>query len=266
MNTQSHHLPHLVQDYNKYTEEDFLVWKLLFQRQKVILENRASDEFLQGIETMKFEENSIPDFKEVNKALANTTGWQIEVVPGLIPDRDFFELLATKKFPSSTWLRKLKDLDYLEEPDMFHDCFAHMPLLSVQFFADYLQALSKLALDYIDDALAIELIGRIYWFTVEFGLIRQKNGVRIYGAGILSSGGESIFSLSDKSNRKPFSLVEIMEYHYYKDHFQDRYYVIDSYQKLFEAIPEIESVLYHAVRNIPHPKNISVTSLDFKLS
>ncbi len=255
----------LKQEYDQYTEEDFLVWKLLYQRQRVLLQNMASSEFIHGMEEMHFSDDKIPDFNHVNKVLAKTTGWQIEVVPGLIPDKDFFELLANKRFPSSTWLRKLENLDYLEEPDMFHDCFAHMPLLTEPFFVDYLQELSKIALRYIDDALAIELIGRIYWFTVEFGLIQQKNGMCIYGAGILSSSGESIFCLGDKANRKPFNIKEIMEWHYYKDHFQDRYYVINSYKDLFDAIPEIDRLLKHALNTISHDKNINATPLDFNL-
>jgi phenylalanine-4-hydroxylase len=255
----------LKQDYSKYTEEDFLVWKLLYQRQKVLLQNMASKEFFKGLNEMNFNEDKIADFNYVNDVLAKTTGWQIEVVPGLIPDKDFFELLADKKFPSSTWLRKLENLDYLEEPDMFHDCFAHMPLLTDQFFVDYLQALSKIALKYIDDALAIELIGRIYWFTVEFGLIKEAAGIRIYGAGILSSSGESIFCLSEKANRQIFDVKEIMEKHYYKDHFQDRYYVINSYKELFDAIPEIDFLIEKAVARIPHEKNIYATPLDFNL-
>lgn len=255
----------LKQEYDKYTNEDFLVWKLLYQRQRVLLQNMASKEFIEGMDEMHFSDDKIPDFNHVNNVLANSTGWQIEVVPGLIPDKDFFELLANKKFPSSTWLRKLENLDYLEEPDMFHDCFAHMPLLTEQFFVNYLQELSKIALRYIDDALGIELIGRIYWFTVEFGLIQQEDGMRIYGAGILSSSGESIFCLGDKANRKPFNIKEIMELHYYKDHFQVRYYVINSYKDLFDAIPEIDSLMEHALNTIPHEKNINATPLDFTL-
>ncbi len=255
----------LKQEYDQYTEEDFLVWKLLYQRQRVLLQNMASKEFIRGMEEMYFSDDKIPDFNHVNMVLAETTGWQIEVVPGLIPDKDFFELLANKKFPSSTWLRKLENLDYLEEPDMFHDCFAHMPLLTEQFFVDYLQELSKIALRYIDDALAIELIGRIYWFTVEFGLIKEAAGMRIYGAGILSSSGESIFCLGDKANRKPFHVKEIMEKHYYKNHFQDRYYVINTYKDLFDAIPDIDRLLEMALIKIPHEKDIYATPLDLNL-
>ena len=253
------------QDYEKYTQEDFLVWKLLYQRQKLLLQNMASKEFLKGMDLLQFNDEKIPDFDEVNKILAGCTGWEIVVVPGLIADKYFFELLANKKFPSSTWLRKLENLDYLEEPDMFHDCFAHVPLLTEPFFVKYLQELSKIALKHIDDALAIELIGRIYWFTVEFGLIQQNDQLRIYGAGILSSSGESIFSLGPKANRLPFEVRATMEKHYYKDKYQDRYYVIQSYEDLFNAIPEIDRLVSNAVSNIPHEKNVNATLLDVEL-
>lgn len=255
----------LKQEYDKYTETDFQVWKLLYEKQMQTLPNRAAKAYMDGLKDMNFNAEEIPKFDDVNKLLAITTGWQIEVVPGLIPDKDFFELLSNKKFPSSTWLRKLEELDYLEEPDMFHDCFAHMPLLTNQFFVDYLQALSKIALKHIDDALAIELIGRIYWFTVEFGLIKEQEGMRIYGAGILSSAGESVFCLSDEANRRNFDVKEIMEKHYYKDHFQDRYYVINEYKQLFDAIPEIDSMMESALKKIPHEKTIYATPLDLNL-
>ncbi len=257
---------HLSQKYELYTPEDFLVWKLLFQKQRDILKDRAAKDFIEGLEVMQFSENHIADFKQVDKVLNATTGWSIEVVPGLIPDKDFFHLLSMKRFPSSTWLRTLENLDYLEEPDMFHDCFAHMPLLTEPFFVDYLQSLSQIALKYIDDALAIELVGRIYWFTVEFGLIREAAGLRIYGAGILSSSGESVFCLSDAAHRRPFDVKEILEKHYFKDNFQDRYYVINSYKELFDAIPLIEQMIQRALVTIPHEKNINASPLDLILS
>jgi len=256
----------LKQEYGRYTAEDFLVWKLLYQKQQEILVNRAAADFIKGMQLMQFEADRIADFDHVNAVLSVTTGWSIEVVPGLIPDKDFFELLSLKRFPSSTWLRSLKSLDYLEEPDMFHDCFAHMPLLTVPFFVEYLQALSKIALKHIDDALAIELVGRIYWFTIEFGLIHEPQGVRIYGAGILSSSGESVFCLGPEANRRPFDVKEILEKHYYKNDFQDRYYVIHSYKDLFDAIPRIDFLIEQAIRLVPHEKNMNVGSLDIDLA
>lgn len=237
--------------YKRYTPEDQQVWQLLFDRQSEVLPNRAATAFLEGMETMHFTREQIPDFRHVNKVLAETTGWEIEVVPGLIPDDHFFELMSEKRFPSSTWLRKMEELDYLQEPDMFHDCFAHMPLLSVQFFVDYLQELSKLALKYFYHPLAIEVIGRLYWFTVEFGLIQEAAGLRIYGAGILSSAAESIFCLGSEAVHKPFHVKEIMNLPYYKDHFQDRYYIIEDYKVLFDALPEIEQRLAEVIALYP---------------
>ncbi len=253
------------QEYDKYTEADFLVWKLLYEKQMEVLPHRAAQTYLDGLKDMNFKAEEIPNFDYINGVLSNTTGWQIEVVPGLIPDKEFFELLANKKFPSSTWLRKLEEIDYLEEPDMFHDCFAHMPLLINQFFVDYLQELSKIALKHIDDALAVELIGRIYWFTVEFGLIQEPQGLRIYGAGILSSSGESIYCLGNDANRLKFNAKEILEKHYYKDHFQDRYYVIESYKELFDEIPNFSSAIEYALHKIPHQRDIYATTLDINL-
>lgn len=227
------------QDYSAYTEKDQEVWQALFDKQAKVLPGRAATAFLEGMVTMNFNRAAIPDFQYVNKVLANTTGWKIEVVPGLIPDDHFFALMSERRFPSSTWLRKPKQLEYLEEPDMFHDCFAHMPLLTVQFFVDYLQALSQLACQYIHHSLAVEVIGRLYWFTVEFGLIQEAEGLRIYGAGILSSAGESVFCLSAEANHRPLDVMEVMQLPYYKDHYQDRYYVIQSYKDLFDTIPVI---------------------------
>jgi phenylalanine-4-hydroxylase len=239
------------QDYQAYTKADQHVWQLLFDRQAEVLPGRAASAFLKGIDTMQFRRDVIPDFNYVNEVLANTTGWQIEVVPGLIPDKDFFELMAEKRFPSSTWLRQLEQLDYLEEPDMFHDCFAHMPLLTDQYFVDYLQELSKLALKYIDHPLAVEVIGRLYWFTVEFGLIEEMEGIRIYGAGILSSAGESVYCLDKKDLHRPLDVPEVMNLPYYKDHYQNRYYVISSYKDLFDAIPEITRRMGEVVNQYP---------------
>lgn len=255
----------LQQHYEEYTADDREVWKLLYDRQTALLQNKASSAFLNGLEKLQFTNRSIPDFRRVNNILSETTGWQIEVVPGLIEDARFFDLLSNKRFPSSTWLRKMNQLDYLEEPDMFHDCFAHMPLLTDSFFVTYLEALAKIALKHINDALAVELIGRIYWFTVEFGLIKEGDDMRIYGAGILSSNSESNFCLSEQANRKAFNIKEIMEKHYYKDHFQDRYYVIESYKDLSDAIPEINQMMEYALARIPHDGSINATPLDLNL-
>ncbi len=232
------------QEYDKYTEEDFKVWGLLFARQMNLLPSLASKAYLQGIKEMNFCVEKIPNFQEINQILGKTTGWAVEVVPGLIPQREFFELLQDRKFPATTWLRKMEELDYLEEPDMFHDVFGHLPLLTNQDFCNFLRDFSTLSLRYIDNPLAVKLLGRLYWFTVEFGLIEKAgDGLKIYGAGILSSSGESVFCLTDQTPKYRFDAEKIMLTDYYIDHFQDKYFVIDSYKQLFDSLPEVERVL-----------------------
>jgi phenylalanine-4-hydroxylase len=232
------------QEYEKYTQEDFQVWKLLYEHLMPELPGSAVPAYLEGIKRVQFTAGKIPDFDETNIRLRSFTGWELVVVPGLIPDKDFFELLSVKKFPASTWLRKLSELDYLEEPDMFHDVFGHVPLLTNQNVVDYLQALSKIALRYINDPLAIELLSRIYWFTVEFGLIREDGKLRIYGAGILSSKGETVYSLHDpRPERHSFDVEKILRTPYRKDEYQKEYFVLDSFRQLPDSIGELERSL-----------------------
>jgi phenylalanine-4-hydroxylase len=232
------------QNYAAYTAEDFEVWRILFGRQIAELPGRATDEYLEGIRRIGFTAEKIPDFAEVNALLTGYTGWQLHVVAGLIGNKEFFELLQNRCFPSSTWLRRMEQLDYLEEPDMFHDVFGHVPLLTNQHLCDFLADLSRIALRFIDNAYAIELISRLYWYTVEFGLIREKDGLRIYGAGILSSKGETHYSLHDpKPQRLPYDTRVIMHTPYIKERFQDQYFVIDSYEQLYDSTDAIEKVL-----------------------
>lgn len=231
------------QEYEKYSVEDFLVWRKLFDTQMAQLPQLADKAYLEGIEKIEFRADKIPNFDEMNKLLGSITGWEVVVVKGLIPEKEFFELLLNRKFPSSTWLRKMEELGYLEEPDMFHDTFGHVPILTNQDFCDFLQGLSKIALKHIDDAWAIELLSRVYWFTVEFGLIRQKEGLKIYGAGILSSESESVYCLSDEAVHLPYDIGVIYKTPYIKHKFQERYFVIESYKQLYNSLPAIESLL-----------------------
>ncbi len=228
------------QIYEKYTPQDHQVWQLLFERQMKQLPELASPAYLAGIEKAGLVGAKIPDFVEMNERLMKITGWQVTEVGGLIPNKDFFELLARKKFPSSTWLRKLEQLEYLEEPDMFHDVFGHVPLLTNHDFCGFLKGLSEIALQVIDSDGAIENISRIYWYTVEFGLIKEEK-LLIYGAGILSSGGESTYSLKSKiPTRLPYDVKTIADTPYIKDKFQLQYFVIESYRQLFDSLSEIE--------------------------
>ncbi|MFC3417431.1 phenylalanine 4-monooxygenase [Algoriphagus hitonicola] len=244
-------LQDLRQEYEAYTPEDFKVWKILYERQMPNLPKAASQAYLDGVEIVKFTADRIANFEELNEILKETTGWAVQVVPGLIDDDLFFGLLNNRRFPSSTWLRKMEQLDYLEEPDMFHDAFAHMPLLTNQPYVDFLEKLSGIALKHIDNPWAIQLLSRIYWFTIEFGLIRENRELRIYGAGILSSKGETKFSLSDEPAHYPYDVRRIMNQEYWKDKFQDKYFVIESYEQLYNSLPEIEKVLEEMLTKEP---------------
>lgn len=232
------------QEYEKYTEQDHQVWKILFERQIKGLPGKATSDYLKGIEIVKFASDHIPVFEEVNKILQSITGWRVHVVPGLIPNKEFFELMKNRNFCATTWLRKMEELDYLEEPDMFHDVFGHVPLLTKQPLCDFLVNLSTIALKYIDSPEAIEAVARLYWYTVEFGLIQEEEGLRIYGAGILSSSGETEYSLfSDAPKRVPYNVQEIIDTPYIKDRYQEKYFVINSFEQLYNSMDEIEKCI-----------------------
>ncbi|MDW7694365.1 phenylalanine 4-monooxygenase [Flammeovirgaceae bacterium SG7u.111] len=233
----------MLQEYEKYTSEDFEVWKKLVDRQMEQLPQVASPAYLEGISAIGFTREAIPKFSEVNEVLEAKTGWNLEVVKGLIPNKEFFELLKNQRFPASTWFRKLSQLGYLEEPDMFHDVFGHVPLLTNQHFCDFLSGLSEIALRHIENEWAIELVSRLYWYTVEFGLIREEGKTKIYGAGILSSSGESVYCLSNKATHLPYNVTEILATPYIKDKFQEKYWVISSYKELYDSLPKIAEVL-----------------------
>jgi phenylalanine-4-hydroxylase len=242
----------LVKDYAAYTPQDYKVWEILFDRQMALLKDRAAEVFMQGIEAIHFTADRIPKFDEFNIRLETITGWNAVVVEGLIENKEFFELLKNRKFPASTWLRKMEQLDYLEEPDMFHDVFGHLPLLTNKTYCAYLYGLSKIALSYIDNPIAVELISRIYWFTVEFGLIRDNGILRIYGSGILSSTGESVYCLKSgiPSKRIDYNVEKILDQPYIIDKFQETYFVIDTCLDLFESLPDIEQGI---IKRIEHP-------------
>jgi phenylalanine-4-hydroxylase len=231
------------QEYEKYTPEDHLVWSLLYKEQMEQLPALATEAYLNGIQKVRFEAERVPQFDVISEELGKCTGWTVYVVPGLIDNKPFFEHLANKEFPATTWLRTMEQLKYIEEPDMFHDVFGHVPLLSEPFFAEYLAGLSAIALDYIENPTGVELMARIYWYTVEFGLIKEGGRVKIYGAGILSSPGESRYCVSDEAVHVPFDVETIMDTPYIKDRFQSQYFVIDSYQQLFESLPLIREVV-----------------------
>ena len=225
------------QPWDDYSAEDHGVWKALYQRQRDLLIGRAADEFLQAQDAMGMSPDQIPRFAELNAVLEAATGWTIVGVEGLLPELDFFDHLANRRFPVSWWIRRPDQLDYIEEPDLFHDLFGHVPLLMIPAFADYMEAYGKGGVKaHGIGAEALTNLTRLYWYTVEFGLIQQQDGLRIYGSGIVSSKGESIHSLeSDAPNRIGFDLERIMRTRYRIDSYQKTYFVIDSFEQLMEA-------------------------------
>jgi phenylalanine-4-hydroxylase len=225
----------LDQPYDRLTTEDHSVWRALFERQSSMLRGRACREYLEGVDALGIAADSIPRFDRLSELLERATGWRIVAVPGLLPDDVFFRHLAARRFPATWWIRKPAQMDYLQEPDVFHDLFGHVPMLINPVFADYLQMFGEGGLKALR-LNALKNLARLYWYTVEFGLIRTDEGLRIYGSGIVSSKGESIYSLeSDSPNRVGFGLMRIMRTRYRIDTFQKTYFVIDSLKSLFDA-------------------------------
>lgn len=231
------------QIYSNYTSQDFEVWKTLFNRQLNLLKPIVSEEYLKALELINFNPDKIPDFIEVNEILKNKTSWGLVVVPNISEQKDFFTFLSRKKFTTTCWLRTMDQLDYLEEPDMFHDVFGHVPLLTNDAYVGFFKGISDIALKYINNSKAIELLGRLYWFTIEFGLIKENNQLKIYGAGIISSKGETENSLSDSVKKMPFDIETIFNTSYRTDVFQECYFVIHSFQQLYDSLFEIEQLL-----------------------
>ena len=231
------------QIYSNYTTEDFAVWKLLYERQMNFLTDKVAVEFIEAVDQVGFNSDEIPNFKTVNQRLAQSTGWKIKTVPNIAEADVFFENLANKTFTATCWLRSMDEIDYLEEPDMFHDVFAHTPLLSNKAYTDFFQAMGVIALEVIDDPEKVKMLQRLYWFTIEFGLIRNDNDLKIYGAGIISSKGESEHALSDKSEKRPYNVEQIMAHDFRTDVIQDTYYVIESFDELTSSLPTIKELV-----------------------
>lgn len=231
----------VTQAYYKYTEEDHAVWQLLFERQAVNLVGKACTEYLQGLEVLRpvLNPDRIPDFNRLNAALKAKTGWSIEVVAGLIPVDEFFLLLSQKKFPSSTWLRSRDHLDYLEEPDMFHDIFGHIPQLAHTDYSHFMQKFGEIGyLNRHDEALVIKL-QRLYWYTIEFGLILEHGKRRIYGAGIASSVKETQHTFNADIQVLPYDIHQIMATDFIISNIQSTYFEINSYQQLYASLLSI---------------------------
>ena len=225
------------QPWANYSATDHEVWATLFARQREILPGRACRAFLQAQDAMGMTPAQIPKFDDLNRVLRATTGWELIGVEGLLPELTFFEHLAARRFPVTWWIRTPEQMDYLSEPDLFHDLFGHVPLLMNPVFADYMQAYGAGGVKaHGIGPEALQGLTRLYWYTVEFGLIREDDGLRIYGSGIVSSKGESIHCLASPApNRIGFDLERVMRTRYRIDTFQKTYFVIDDFQQLFDA-------------------------------
>jgi phenylalanine-4-hydroxylase len=225
----------LAQDWSGYTAEEHARWRVLFERQSAMLPRYAAPEYVKALAAFEMADG-VPRFDRANEHLARATGFEIVAVPGLIPDDVFFDHLAARRFPVTVWLRKPEEMDYIVEPDVFHDFFGHVPLLAVPAFADFMAAYGRLGQVALARG-ALTNLARLYWYMVEFGLIRGKDGLRVYGAGILSSKTELAYAIDDKRpHRIRFSLERVMRTDYRIDDLQKIYFVIDDYDELFAAL------------------------------
>src|SRR5436305_11294716 len=223
------------QDWSGHTEEEHAIWRYLFERQQRLLAGRACREYLDGLKGLGVAAKGIPEFERLSGILGRATGWRIVAVPGLVPDDVFFGFLARRRFPSTCFIRGRDQLDYLQEPDVFHDIFGHVPMLMNPVFADYMQAYGQGGLKALSLG-ALHHLARLYWYTVEFGLIETAAGLRIYGSGIVSSKGESVYCLEDpRPNRLGFDLMLVMRTKDRIADFQALYFAIRSFEELIDA-------------------------------
>ncbi|MCM2311453.1 MAG: phenylalanine 4-monooxygenase [Steroidobacteraceae bacterium] len=240
----------VTQDYSTYGEADQDRWRRLYARQMRLVPGRACPEFLRVIDSLRYD-TGIPRFDEVNERLSRATGWQVVAVPGLLPEPVFFSHLAARRFPVTVWLREEHEFDYIVEPDVFHDFFGHVPLLFDPVFADYMQAYGKGG-EKADGLHALEYLARLYWYTVEFGLIETPEGLRIYGAGIMSSPSEIEYALASTApNRIGFDLRRVMRTRYKIDSFQETYFVIEDFGQLFRETAPDFTPLYVEIAAAP---------------
>jgi len=240
------------QEWQHYTQAEHALWDNLFARQAAMLADRVAPAFLEGIDVLRMSKPGIPDFEELSERLTRATGWSVVAVPGLIPDAEFFAHLAQRRFVAGRFIRTPEQIDYLQEPDVFHDVFGHVPLLVHPVFADYMQAYGEGGLRAMRHG-AIHRLARLYWYTVEFGLIRDNGGLKIYGAGIVSSNRESLFALdSDSPHRFAFDLQRVMRTEYRIDDLQRNYFVIDSFEKLLRQTLDTDfAPLYAQLAALP---------------
>jgi len=250
------------QGWDTYTTGHHAVWKTLFERQTRLLPGLACDDFVEGMRQLPMSADRIPNFEELSETLTRATGWQVVAVPGLVPDDVFFDHLANRRFPAGNFIRGAHELDYLEEPDVFHDVFGHVPMLMHPVMADFIQAYGQGGLRAQQLGKLTEL-ARVYWYTVEFGLVRQREGLRIYGAGIASSYSESVFSIQSESpNRIAFDLERVMRTNYRIDDFQEVYFVLDQLDDLLALAQTDFAPIYERLNQGPNHEPGDVLSTD----
>lgn len=238
------------QGWDAYAAQDHQVWTTLYERQTDLLQDRACAPFLRGLDALDLHRGGIPDFARINVELERLTGWRVVAVPGLVPDEVFFEHLANRRFPAGRFIRGPDQLDYLQEPDIFHDVFGHVPMLTDPVFADYMAAYGRGGRRALSRGHLAHL-ARLYWHTVEFGLMQTPQGLRIYGAGIVSSRTETAFSLEDASpHRLAFDLIRVMRTPYRIDDFQPTYFVIPSLEDLLEASLQDFAPIYRQLESL----------------
>ncbi|KQN39274.1 phenylalanine-4-hydroxylase [Sphingomonas sp. Leaf407] len=240
------------QGWDAYSAQDHATWDTLYARQMALLPGRASAAFLRGLDALKLSESGIPDFEELSDRLEALTGWRVVAVPGLVPDDVFFTHMANRRFVAGNFIRRPDQLDYLQEPDVFHDVFGHVPMLADPVFADYLAAYGRGGLRALELG-SLKQLARLYWYTVEFGLVQEEGELRIYGAGIVSSASETRFSLEDASpNRVMLDLARVMRTDYRIDDFQQTYFVIPSFEELLRLTIETDfAPVYAAIGHAP---------------
>ena len=225
----------VIQDWQAYTQEDHEVWEILYSKRMGQLESTASDVFLRGADIIGLSPKQIPDLAEVNRRLSARTGWNAVPVGGFLPAKEFFESLSRRRFPTTVTIRPKEGIDYVPEPDIFHDVFGHVPLHSDPMFADFLQRFGALATR--EDT---QKMARLFWFTVEFGLIRERGETRIYGSGLISSASDAANALGSQCDRRPFSLEAVMEQEFRIDELQNVLFVLESFDQLFEAVARFD--------------------------
>ncbi len=240
------------QNWGAYSADDHNTWKTLYNRQLETLKGRVCEEYLAGLKTLHLVADTVPDFAQMNKHLRAATGWEVLAVPGLIASKPFFSMLANRQFPAGTFIRTPEQLDYLEEPDIFHDVFGHIPLLSNPAYANYMQEYGRAGLAALEHK-GIKFLARLNWYTIEFGLIKNNGEIKAYGAGIMSSYGEAKYLFNDPSaNWLQFEIDRVLRTGYYIDDLQASYFTIDSFESLFKQCIERPFIpLYEKFRAMP---------------